>query len=143
MRKGPQPFLGMVRPGLDPGQKILTTTCFSVSPWFCQISDQSGCVLRALEKKTQPLLLQLRSYLQITSRQCNSLLPSGLRSKHFSLTVAILHSNHTRQLAVCLSSSLHTLLTWLTPPCPSELSLEVTSFKNASLTPILQLSQNG
>lgn len=35
------------------------------------------------------------------------------------------------------------LVTWLTPACPSKFSLEVTSFKNPSLTPIVQFSQTG
>lgn len=65
-------------------------------PWFCQINEEPGCALRALETKAQPLLLQLRSHVQITTRQCDSLLPLGLRSKHFSTTVAILHSNQAK-----------------------------------------------
>lgn len=34
------------------------------------------------------------------------------------------------------------LVPWLTLACPSEFSLEVTSFKD-SLTPVIQLSQTG
>lgn len=59
------------------------------------------------------------------------------------MTVTILYSNHAGQAVVYLSSLHELLLTWLTPACPSELSLEVTSFKNASLTPTVQLSQTG
>lgn len=35
------------------------------------------------------------------------------------------------------------LVTWLTSACPSKFSLEVTSFKSPSLTPIVQFSQTG
>lgn len=63
---------------------LLQQHAFWSPPGLPESNDNSGYVLRAL-KIAQPLLSRLPSHLQTKARQCNSSLPLGLRSKHFSM----------------------------------------------------------